>query len=196
MIITGKTYLILFLVLCGSGAAWAIELSPTQGQIQHALQEGRVAAQARVLPNELYAWFGSVEEFEPKGFLMTKMNGLTVLAAHFALRGEEPSQGEVARILDEESMLVSVILFGTTPTFAKYSYLVLKQSEKLVKPVKVRFDGVANRTSMWPHSPRYTAKVIANFRYEDFDPQAPTTVIVFPSEGGERSFEFDFSQVP
>ncbi len=196
MTIMGRTCLILFLVLCGSGSAWAIELSPTQGQIQHALQEGRAAAQARVPPNELYAWFGSAEEFEPKGFLMTKMNGLTVLAAHFALRGEEPSQGEVARILDEESMLVSVILFGTTPTFAKDSYLVLKQSEKLVKPVKVRFDGVANRTSMWPHSPRYTAKVIANFRYEDFDPQAPTTVIVFPSEGGERSFELDFSQVP
>ncbi len=196
MTIMGRTCLILFLVLCGSGSAWAIELSPTRDQIEHALQEGRVAAQARVPPNELYAWFGSVEEFEPKGFLMTKMNGLTVLAAHFALRGEEPSELEMRRILDESNMLVSVILFGGTPAFARDSYLVLKQGEELIKPVKVRFDGVANRTHLWPNSPRYRAKVIATFRYEDFAPTASTTVIVFPSEGGERSFELDFSQVP
>ena len=176
--------------------SWAIELSPTKAQIDQAVDQGLMAAKKRVPPNQLYAWFGSEQELEPKGFLMTKMNGLVVMASHFGLRREEPSGLEIDRIVSEKTMLVSVTIFGPTPTFAKDSYIVLKQENKLVKPVKVRFDGVAHRTRVWPKEPRYKAKVIGSFGYDAFDPKAVTNIIVFPSEGGEVSFEIDFSSVP
>jgi len=176
--------------------ASAIEPDPTQFQIKQVVERGLMAAKNRVLPNQLYSWFGSTRELEPKGFLMTKMTGLLVMASHFGLRGEGPSPLEIERILSEETMLVNVTIFGATPTFARDSYMVLQQGEVLMKPVKVRFDSVAHRTSSWPKVPRYKAKVIGAFRYETFDPNAMTTILVFPNEGGEFSFIVDFSKVP
>ena len=174
----------------------AIEVSPTNLQVEQAVEQGLRAAEDRVLPNRLYTWFGSDHELRPKGFLMTKMNGLTVMASHFGLRGETPSETEMQRILAEETMLVSVTIFGETPTFADNSYIVLKQGEKLVKPLKVRFDGVAQRTTVWPKAPRYKAKVIGSFRYDAFDANVKTTIMVFPSKGDEVSFDVEFSNVP
>ena len=174
----------------------AIEVSPTTVQVGQAIKQGLQAATDRVLPNRLYAWFGSDEELRPKGFLMTKMNGLAVMASHFGLRGETPSETAIQRILDEETMLVSVTIFGETPVFADNSYIVLKQGEKLVKPLIVRFDGVAQRTKGRPDAPRYKAKVIGSFQYDAFDPNANTTIMVFPSQGGEVSFDVEFSRIP
>jgi len=85
------------------------------------------AEKNRVPPNQLYIWFGSEKTLQPKGFLMTRMNGLTVMASHFGLRGTEPSDAEIERTLTKETTLVSVVIFGQTPTFAKDSYVVLKQ---------------------------------------------------------------------
>ena len=174
----------------------AIEVSPTNVQVEQAVEQGLRAAKDRVLPNRLYTWFGSDQELRPKGFLMTKMNGLAVMASHFGLRGETPSETEIHRILVEETMLVSVTIFGEIPTFADNSYIVLKQGEKLVKPLKVRFDGVAQRTKAWPKAPRYKAKVIGSFRYDAFNPNAKTTIMVFPSKGKEVSFDVEFSNIP
>ena len=174
----------------------AIEVSPTNVQVEQAVEQGLRAAKDRVLPNRLYTWFGSDQELRPKGFLMTKMNGLAVMASHFGLRGETPSETEIHRILVEETMLVSVTIFGEIPTFADNSYIVLKQGEKLVKPLKVRFDGVAQRTKAWPKAPRYKAKVIGSFRYDAFDPNAKTTIMAFPSKGKEVSFDVEFSNIP
>ena len=97
----------------------AIEVSPTKVQVDQAVEQGLRAAKDRVLPNRLYTWFGSDQELRPKGFLMTKMNGLAVMASHFGLRGETPSKTEIHRILAGETMLVSVTIFGETPTFAR-----------------------------------------------------------------------------
>ena len=174
----------------------AIEVSPTNVQVEQAVEQGLRAAKDRVLPNRLYTWFGSDQELRPKGFLMTKMNGLAVMASHFGLRGETPSETEIHRILVEETMFVSVTIFGEIPTFADNSYIVLKQGEKLVKPLKVRFDGVAQRTKAWPKAPRYKAKVIGSFKYDTFDPNAKTTIMVFPSKGKEVSFDVEFSNIP
>ena len=174
----------------------AIEVSPTNVQVEQAVEQGLRAAKDRVLPNRLYRWFGSDQELRPKGFLMTKMNGLAVMASHFGLRGETPSETEIHRILVEETMLVSVTIFGETMTFAENSYLVLKQGEKLVKPLNVRFDGVAQRTKVWPKAPRYKAKVIGSFQYDAFDANAKTTIMVFPSKGEEVSFDVEFGGIP
>ena len=198
-----ETFLVGFCLLCIGGTlgvpateSRAIEVSPTDEQVEQAVEQGLRAAKDRVLPNRLYTWFGSDEELRPKGFLMTKMDGLTVMASHFGLRGETPSETEIRRILAEETMLVSVTIFGETPTFANDSYIVLKQGEKLVKPLKVRFDGVAQRTKVWPKAPRYRAKVIGSFQYDAFDAKAKTTIMVFPSQGDEASFDVEFASIP
>ena len=92
-------------------------------------------------------------------------------------------------------MLVSTVIFGNAPDFAVDSYMVFDQGGKTIKPLSIRFDGVADRTIAWPESPRFKAKVIASFNYADFDPKAKTIITVFSTNGGETSFSIDFSEI-
>jgi hypothetical protein len=126
---------------------------------------------------------------------MTKMAGLAVMCTHFALRSQQPSEQDIRQILDEPTMLVSVTIFGDRPNFAMDAYLVMAQGGRSVKPTKVRFDGTAARTSVWPKAPAFKAKVVATFAYEEFDPTANTTLSIFPAAGGEISFVLDFARI-
>jgi hypothetical protein len=173
----------------------AVEVQPSRSQIELALAKGGEAAAARVPPDRLYAWFGSKQDLEPQGFLLSKLVGLTVMAAHFALRGASPSDAEIKQVLDDPLFLVSVVIFGDRPDFAVDSYMLLAQGDRVIKPVRVRFDGQASRSSVWPHAPAYRAKVVASFSYAELDLRAKTKLSVFPAKGGEVSFDLDFSAI-
>lgn len=187
--------LTLFLFLLSvTGEVCAIVINPTPRQIDQALERGTRSAQTRTPPDRLYSWFGSNKDLEPHGFLMTKLDGLAVTASHFSLRSEEPKQDDVDRILQEPALLISLILFGEHPAFAVDSYVLIKQGEQTLIPEKIRFDGRAKRSSRWPASPEYQAKVIATFSYATLDPLAITRIEVITGEGKEVSFELDFRQ--
>ena len=176
-------------------SAHAIDVFPTAGQIQTALDQGKEAAEKRMPPDSFYVRFGVADEVQPKGFLITKIGALSVMAAHMALRGLEPSEADVAQVLEGKTMLISTVIVGNTPNFAVDSYMVLDQGGKTIKPVMVRFDARANRSVVWPKSPRFKAKVVASFNYADFDPRAKTTIIVYPATGGESRFTIDFGKI-
>jgi hypothetical protein len=173
----------------------AIDVQPTPDQIRAALDRGKEAAEKRNPPDSFYVRFGATDELHPSGFLITKMGSLSVMATHMALRGLQPSEADVAQVLEGKTMLVSTVIFGNASNFAVDSYMVLDQGGKTVKPVTVRFDGQANRSAAWPDSPRFKAKVVASFNYSDFDPLAKTTITVFPANGGEATFTLNFSEV-
>ena len=176
-------------------SAHALDVHPTAVQIQTALDQGKEVAEKRMPPDSFYVRFGVADEVQPKGFLITKIGSLSVMAAHMALRGLEPSETDVAQVLEGKTMLISTIILGNTPNFAVDSYMVLDQGGKTIKPVMVRFDAQANRSVVWPKSPRFKAKVVASFNYDDFDPRARTTIIVYPATGGESRFTIDFSEI-
>ncbi len=168
----------------------AIELHPSAQQVATALERGQTAATARTPPVELYSWFGpprdDANEFRPRGFLMTKLSGLAVLSAHFALRAQQPNDQEIRRILDDQYLQVSVTLYGDRRDFAQNTFVMLVQGDRKI----------IDRTSAWPKSPAYRAKVVASFTYGDFDPLAKTQLSVFPRTGGEISFDLDFAAIP
>ena len=178
----------------------AIELHPSAQQVATALERGQTAATARTPPVELYSWFGpprdDSNEFRPRGFLMTKLSGLAVLSAHFALRAQQPNDQEIRRILDDQYLQVSVTLYGDRRDFAQNTFVMLVQGDRKIMPVRIRADDTADRTSAWPKSPAYRAKVVASFTYGDFDPLAKTQLSVFPRTGGEISFDLDFAAIP
>jgi hypothetical protein len=175
--------------------AYAIDVHPTAQQIQTALAQGKEAAQKGRSPDSFYVRFGVADEVQPQGFLITKIGALSVMATHMALRGLQPSEANVTQVLEDNTMLISTVIFGNTPNFAVDSYLVLNQEGKTIKPVMVRFDGQANRSVVWPKSPRFKAKVVASFNYADFDPKAKTSITVYPGIGGEWSFSIGFSEI-
>jgi hypothetical protein len=185
----------LSLVCLAEAPVEAIDVQPTPDQIRAALDRGKEAAEKRNPPDSFYVRFGATDELHPSGFLITKMGSLSVMATHMALRGLQPSEADVAQVLEGKTMLVSTVIFGNASNFAVDSYMVLDQDGKTVKPVTVRFDGQANRSAAWPGSPRFKAKVVASFNYSDFDPLAKTTITVFPANGGEATFTLNFSEV-
>jgi hypothetical protein len=176
-------------------SAHAFDVHPTAEQIQTAIDQGKEAAEKRMPPDSFYVRFGVADEVQPKGFLITKIGALSVMATHMALRGLEPSEVDVAQVLEGKTMLISTVIFGNKPNFAVDSYMVLDQDGKTIKPVMVRFDAQANRSVVWPKSPRFKAKVVASFNYADFNPRAKTTIIVYPATGGESRFTIDFSEI-
>jgi hypothetical protein len=173
----------------------AIEVQPAQAQVRLAFDRGKEAAAHRQAPEALYARFGSGDDLHAGGFLVTKLGALSVLAAHMALRGLEPSAADIAQVTETPTMLVSTVILGDSPSFAVNSYMVLDQGGRIVKPATVRVDGQAGRSSVWPNSPKFRAKVVATFRYRDFDPNAQTTITVFPATGGAVSFELNFAGI-
>lgn len=175
--------------------ALAIESQPSSEQVQAALDAGKAAAAQGNAPDTFYARFGARDELHPNGFLITKLGALSVMATHMALRGLQPGEADVAQVLETKTMLVSTVIFGDAPAFAQESYMVFDQAGRTIKPVTVRFDGQANRSAAWPERPRFKAKVIASFNYGDFDPQAKTTITVFPASGGAESFVLDFAGI-
>ncbi|OQW36074.1 MAG: hypothetical protein A4E19_15455 [Nitrospira sp. SG-bin1] len=173
----------------------AIEVQPTPAEVRLALDRGKEAATQHQVPETFYTRFGDGDELHPSGFLITKLGGLSVMATHMALRGLEPSAADIAQVIEAPTMLVSTVIFGDSPSFAVNSYIVLDQGGKVIKPATVRVDGQASRSSTWPRSPKFMGKVVATFRYSDFDPNAQTTITVFPASGGEVRFSLNFAEI-
>jgi hypothetical protein len=190
-LVIGVTMLTVFTAL----PVMAIESQPSPEQVQAALDAGKAAAKDGRSPDSFYVRFGASDELHPAGFLITKLGALSVMATHMALRGLQPGEADVAQVLETKTMLVSTVIFGDAPAFAQESYMVFDQAGRTVKPVTVRFDGQANRSAAWPERPRFKAKVIASFDYSNFDPQAKTTITVFPASGGAESFVLDFAVI-
>jgi hypothetical protein len=185
----------MFCCLLIAGRTIAMELTPSADTVEKALQRGRQAAEQRVSPDQLHTPFGSQEDLKPRGFLMTKVGGLVVMANHMALRAQTPSEQDIAQVLENKNLLVNVVIFGDRPNFAVNSYVVLEQNGRTIKPENVRFDARADRSAVWPQQPAYRAKVVALFAYAELDPRAKTKLMVFPSGGGEVTFDLDFAEI-
>jgi len=188
--------ILLLAMLESTETCHGIVVNPTHEQVQTAIALGKAAAQSKTPPSQLYWRFGLAETLQAHGFIMTKLGGIAVLSAHYAFRSESPTEQDLVRITKDSALQVSVTVFGSFPEFGKDSYMVLKQGERLIKPTQVRFDAQAHRSQVWPNNPPYQAKVVASFPYETFDPLLPTTITVFPGEGGEVHFDLEFSAIP
>ena len=177
----------------------AIILDPSPSQVEEAIARGEMLAQTRQPPVTLYAQFGNQEYVaspSPHGFLMTKLSGVAVMAGHYALRGERPSEQDLSRILSEEELQIVVTVFGDSPIFAQGSYLLMKQGDRLIKPTRIRADGRAESIGPIANHPVFRAKIVATFAYQSFSPEAKTIISVFPGVGGEVTFDLDFSHIP
>ena len=184
------------LVLFFPFKAHAIHQHPDKKQVEQALKRGVVFAREHRPPNELYWHFGSTEKLQPHGFMVTKTSGLAVMAAHYALRGEEPTEQDIQRVLAEDSLQVVVTVFGDSPGFARDSYLLMKQGQDMVKPDRIRFDARAREVRRDQGAQIFRAKIVGIFPYTSIKAELPTTLLVFPGDGGEIFFELDLSTIP
>ena len=114
--------MVIVLMAWSTKSTHAVFQHPDQIQVKEALVRGMNFANHQRPPNELYWHFGATEKLAPRGFVVTEMTGLAVMAAHFALRGEQPADEEIQQVLAEESLQVVISIFGHSPGFARDSY--------------------------------------------------------------------------
>ena len=187
---------LLLVSVVGPGSrSLAIEARPTGAQVRGAMEQGKQAASEHRSPEVFYVRFGSTGGTQPHGYLVTKLGGVSVMTTHMALHGLDPTESDIAHLLDNPTMLISTTIFGDHPSFAEQSYLVLDQGRRVIKPITVRADGQADRSPVWPASPRFQARVVALFNYADFDPKAVSTILLYPAGGGELRFSVDFARI-
>ena len=184
------------LILYGAGNAHAILQHPDKKQVEQALERGVAFAREHRPPNELYWRFGSTKKFEPQGFLVTKVSGLAVMSGHYDLRGEQPTDQDIQRVLGEDALQVVVTVFGNSPGFVRDSYLLIKQAHQVVKPDRIRFDARARSVGHDQGDSVFRAKIVGLFPYGTFDPESRATLLVFPGAGGEIRFDLDLSTIP
>lgn len=177
-------------------SALAILADPDHVQVEHALKRGMDFAQEHRPPNELYWHFGSSKKFEPHGFLVTKISGLAVMSSHYALRGEQPTDQDIQRVVAEDALQIVVKIFGYSPDFARGSYLLIKQGEQVIKPERIRFDAQARTVGQDQKGRVYDAKIVGLFPYGSFEPESRAILLVFPGAGGEIRFDIDLSTIP
>ena len=184
------------LLFCSALPAMATLQNPDRHQVEQALNRGNESAKAHHPPNELYWKFGSTAPFEPHGFLVTKLTALAVLSGHFALRGEQPTDQDIQRVLKEGVLQVVVKVFGDSPGFARESYLLIQQGNQLVKPDRIRFNARAQAVGQRQGRQIFRAKIVGEFSYNSIDLEGQTTLLVYPGAGGEVTFDLDFSAIP
>ncbi len=184
------------LILLGGVPCQAIVVNPSKKDVEEAVQRGKEAAQKKIPPSQLFWHFGDQADFQPRGFLMTKIGGLAVMATHYALRGEDPTHEAIQRVVQEKELQVIVTVFGETPTFAQESYLIMEQGGRVIKPERIRADGRATSIAQYTGNLAFRAKIVASFPYPSFEPSSLTRIKVFPGAGGEVSFSIDLALVP
>ena len=72
----------------------------------------------------------------------------------------------------------------------------MKQGQQIVKPDRIRFDARAREAGHDHGIPVYRAKIVGLFPYGTFEPESPTTLLVFPGVGGEIRFEVNLLAIP
>ena len=127
-------------------SSYAIEAQPAVEQIQSILERGKASARQRLSPDQLHTSFGSKENLAPRGFIMTKLGSLLVMANHLALRDLSPTEQDIAQVMANDLLLVNVVIYGDRVNFAADSYVVMEQAGRTVKPASVRFDARGDRT--------------------------------------------------
>lgn len=190
------TCVTVILLCCSALPAMAILQNPDRHQVEQALNLGKESAREHHPPNELYWHFGSTKPFEPHGFLATKVAALAVMSGHYALRGEQPTDQDIQRVLEEKVLQVVVKIFGHSRGFARDSYLLIQQGNQLVKPDRIRFDARAQAVGQDQGGPIFRAKIVGEFSYNGIDLDSQTTLLVFPGAGGEMTFDLDFQAIP
>ncbi|MFQ5868104.1 MAG: hypothetical protein ACE5IT_08985 [bacterium] len=137
--------------------------------------------------------FGSMKAYKEYGNIITKFCSLVLLSLKLGKGYKNLEEAKIEEINRLEHFTITILTYGDEVDFAKNYRIVLRQEEKVIKPVYIKTHYQALASSSFPQSPSFGAVVIAHFLYSEVDPKARTTIILVKDKE-ESSFEVDFSR--
>lgn len=195
----------------GVGSAWAIDVRLSADDAQKALEAGRAPMEKANSPEDvkkvlqqasLVTRVGADPEKDPCGasaILRTKRYRLEAFgrqeAAESKKRKTDVRMPEefIKKVVDMPNMEVEVQLCGDDEYFAEGAIIELQQGSKKIKPIDI---GKAERgRKNEGNGPAFRSRFTALFAYEQFDPHAPSVIVVNLQDGKEARIQADFSKV-
>lgn len=182
---------ILLFVFAQTISLFAIELNPSREQITTAIEDGKKAVSQRTIaPLNSFGNVGACGW----GFLQTKLWNIWAGSQFAERKFKQLSKSEIQKSLSLDNMLITYTMCANGPK-KEDGHIVLKQGQKIIQPSSV-MSSFPEQSINWPKSPAYMITVQAHFRYGDFDPLAPTTVIIVPPFGERIEYPIDLSNFP
>ena len=191
-------YFILSLVIFPS-FTFALEITPTSEQIEHAKMEGRKMAEGYGKNGEkgikeLTAFINRYE-FGTGGIcgagnVTTKLKNIVLSSYLKAKEGRELGAEAVNEILNNENLEVEIGSCYRLPSLLGKDRLILKQNGKDIQPKKIE------QTSKMALSGVHINSVKAEFDPKSLDPQESCIVVLIPAIGEELEFEINLTAMP
>ena len=169
--------------------AIAVELAPTEGQIDQAVQGGQAAVGKPLQVRNLFGTMGDCGW----GFLQTKLWNIWAGSYEAARKLKPYTAAQIQGDIQNATLLITYSLCSEQSD-EREAHVVLKQGEKVIQPTKVS-TGHPETTSKWPNSPAYNVSVTAHFGYGSFDPSAMTTIIVVPRIGDRLQYDVNLADM-
>ncbi|MFQ5862345.1 MAG: hypothetical protein ACE5IC_04395 [Candidatus Brocadiales bacterium] len=129
--------------------------------------------------------------------VFTKFNLLAMAARDAARESRELRPEEIEAVLGEveNKLAFTLILYGSTPEFARRFHAVLRYGDRYIQPV-YKYNPLAEPYGWRPMSPPiFRARCSYEFPLDDIDPNAEVSLIIINPRGGERELFLDLSKM-
>lgn len=208
-----KLWLMLLLFLGGGmiSSAYAIDVDLTLEQAQQIMAAAREPMEQTASNDEMFQLIKSADkntrigddpETKPCGssaILRTKTYWFGYFGREEGRRSKVAQaevrmpESKIQQILNMPNLEIEIGLCGDEEFFAEGADVALQQGLNNVMAVD---KGKPSRGRKIPGSAmEYVSRFSARFAYQDFDPQAPTNIVVFFPDGKLVSIEADFSTI-
>jgi DivIVA domain-containing protein len=88
---------------------------------------------------------------------------------------------------------ITAVCYGDEVNFARDYHCIIKMNDKVIQPLYVETQEIADKTNSWPKSPAYTAQNYYYFSTEDI-PRNATIRIIIP-EASKADWDVDLSKI-
>ncbi|MCX7990653.1 MAG: hypothetical protein N2999_01260 [Proteobacteria bacterium] len=98
---------------------------------------------------------------------------------------------DIHNILQDPYLLIFLAVTSDTVDFLKGAKVYIEQNGRIIEPFNFKVPDVGERTNLWPNSPAYYFKILANFAYKDIDISKEARLII-KKDDFFRDFKLDF----
>lgn len=121
----------------------------------------------------------------------TKRLRLILYGTEKVLKKKNLVTTDIHNILQDPYLLIFLAVSSDTVDFFKGAKVYIEQDGRTIEPFNFKVPELGERTNLWPNSPAYYFRILANFPYKDLDVNKEARLIL-KKDDFFRYFKLDF----
>lgn len=121
----------------------------------------------------------------------TKRLRLILYGSEKVLKKKTLVTTDIHNILQDPYLLIFLAITSDTVDFFKGAKVYIEQDGKIIEPFNFKVPELGERTNLWPNTPAYFFRILANFSYKDIDVSREARLIL-KKDDFIRDFKLDF----